>query len=182
MAHRLISVTEALGPFSGYHNVPAHRMDLAAERGKEVHRMCAYYAAEAMEFQEPEPSLVGYFRSFKDWWDFAVEMSLGSEMELRDEGLGFLGHPDLVVKIKGDKYYTVIDLKTPIALQKVWAAQLSAYKHLADKQWPGMIKRIASLRLDKRGGLVKFKDYTDDRRDFTAFLSALNAYRFFLGE
>ena len=177
----LVSVTEAMGWLSDFSAIPAKTLARAADRGTMVHGYCAAYA-EGLPLVGVDLPLTGYVSSFKNWFDFAVEEVLLVEGRLEDPTLGFFGHPDLIAKIRGDRFYSVVDIKTPTTLQRVWAGQMAAYRRLAEIRFPGQIDRAFSLRLDGKGGVAKVKEYTDDKRDLAAFLSAVNATRYFRKE
>lgn len=176
-----VSVTQVLAKYQDFSRVSEDRLALACERGTAVHNFCA---AHAQGLWIPKPrEYAGYCESFQRWFDAYVDEVLLVEERLIDETLGFLGHPDLVARLKHDKHPTVIDYKTPVALNPIWAAQVAAYKHLTkirlpELRWPD---RCASLRLDPDGRLAKFKDYADSARDLQAFLNALTAHKYFLG-
>jgi hypothetical protein len=175
------SVTQVLGLYQDFSKIPPERLELACERGKDVHAYCAAYAKG---FWSPIPeSGPGYCQSFREWFDEYVKEVYLVEKRITDKTLGFTGQLDLVARLKHDMWTTTIDYKTPLALQPVWAAQLSAYNHLvkielSKPQWPS---RCGSLRLDPKGKSAKFKEYSDSRRDFMAFQNALYAYKYFIG-
>lgn len=174
---RYPSVTEVLGKYSDFSNVPPERLEAACERGKAVHAYCASYALGV--WSPKIEGAEGYCNSFLSWFNEYVEEVLLVEEELVDEVLGFVGHPDLVVRLRGDVLATVPDLKTPITLNPIWAAQIAAYLHLALIRFPKKVGRGGSLRLDPKGRPAKFKDYNDTGRDLQAFLSALYAHKYF---
>lgn len=175
---KVLSVTEILSKYQDFSNVPEDRLALACERGTAVHSYCAAYA-KGLWVSVPADA-EGYCKSFQTWFDEYVEEVLLVEEELADETLGFIGHPDLIARLKGDDTATVTDLKTPVALQAVWSAQLAAYRHLARVRYGPMVDRCGSLRLDPKGKPAKFKGYSDSRRDFMAFQNALYAHKYFV--
>jgi len=88
-----------------------------------------------------------------------------------------------------DGALTLVDLKTPAAKNKLWSAQLSCYRHLAKegKRADGTkanfsIDRVGSLRLRANGSPPIFDEYTNSAMDFSAFLAALSAWRYFTPE
>ena len=174
---KFYSVTQVLSPYVDFSKIPAETLSFATARGSEVHRICAL-VAKGIFVREIPDECKGYVLSFCSWLDIAVEEVLAIEEEMRDETLGIIAHPDLVVKMK-DKVITVVDLKTPIALRRTWRGQLSAYLKITREKY-GAIK-AGSLRLHPEGKMAKMEWYTDDYQnsDFVAFLSALNAMRYF---
>ena len=171
---KFYSVTEVLSPFIDFSQVPESRLEAARIRGTGVHRVCLLYAQGLWPVVPSEYE--GYFESFKKWWLTVVDLTLPIEVEpeLKDEEFGYLGHPDLILNIKGEKFHSVWDLKTPTTHYPTWKAQLAAYRHLA----PGS-NRAGSIMLDANGRKPKVKEYQDDARDFAAFLAALTAIRYF---
>ena len=175
----MISVTQVLGTFADFSKVRPDVLAHAAKRGTEVHQACAAYAKGLWILAlsaEAEP----YFQSFRRWFDSMVEEVAAVEAELVDDVLGFKGHPDIIPRLKGDKLFSVIDYKTPAAKSRLWAAQLGAYKHLAEKAGY-KIGRVATLRLKKDGSRALFDDYPLAAQDFEAFFHALQAARWFCG-
>ncbi len=178
--NNLPSVTEVLRPFVDYSRVRPEILDHAARRGSRVHRACLTEARGrwAPPLLEGER---GYFESFLIWIKNTVEEVCEVEPEWTDDVLGFVGHPDLVVVIKGDRGITVVDLKTPTELKRVWGCQLGAYGRLAEIHGYREIERVGSLRLRKHGGLPTFDHFKDWRMAFNAFLGALTAERYIYG-
>ena len=174
------SVTQVLGKYQDFSQIPPERLEAACERGTAVHAFCA---AHAKGLWAPMPlGAEGYCQSFTKWFDKYVKKVIFVEKELICPTYGFIGHPDICCIIKGDKDLSLGDLKTPIALQPVWKAQLASYKHLT-KVWINgagvKIKRVFSLRLRVNGSMPIFNEYSDSARDFQAFINALTAHKYF---
>ena len=176
------SVTQVLSVYQDFSMVPEHVLAMASERGTQVHAICSSLAKGLfVSHRQITSDIEGYIQSFNQWFSDYVEEVVLIEQELIDESLGFIGHPDLIVKIKKAPYLTLIDLKTPKIVGKTWRAQLAAYWHLAalQKKFKN-IKRCGSLRLKENGGPPIFDEFTNtSHTDFAAFLSALNAWRYF---
>jgi len=172
---KFYSVTEVLKPYSDFSKISKDVLESACIRGSEVHRICALVARGIFVREIPD-ECKGYVLSFCSWLDVAVEEVLAVEEELRDETLGLIGHPDLIPKMK-EGFVAVVDLKTPIALRKTWQGQLSTYLELAKKKYD--VKKAGSLRLHPKGKMAKMIWYEDNKRDYLAVISALNAIRYF---
>ena len=173
-----ISVTQVLSTYQDFSSIKSAVLEYAAWRGKEVHRICGSIALGLPYFSEIPSSCAGYVLSFQQWFERSVECVHLVERQLSDEVFGFTGTPDLIVTMKGESALTLVDLKTPTLLQRVWQGQLAAYRHLARKNgYP--VERVFSLRLDRDGKLPKVKEYQDDGRDLAAFMAALTAHRYF---
>jgi len=171
---KYISVTRALSPYADFSMINPEVLEAAAQRGTRVHTACSNYALGNYAYV---PDMCkGFFESYKKWFDEYVEKVIAVEIALKCDTYGIVGHPDLIVLIKGDEHPTVIDLKTPITKNKLWEAQLAAYRYLAKKYNP---KRVASLRLKRDGSMPLFDEYDNSEADFAAFLAALTATRYF---
>lgn len=174
------SVTQVLKTYQNFSMVPKHILNMASERGIQVHTICASIAKGLfISPQEITSDVKGYITSFKKWFEYVDQVILVEE-ELIDSKIGFIGHPDLVVKMIGDQHLTLVDLKTSSIVGKTWNVQLAAYWHLTTTQKKLNIKRSGSLRLKQNGNFPIFDEYTNTRNiDFAAFLSAFNAWRYF---
>lgn len=177
------SVTQVLSPFGDFSRVSPAVLEAAAERGIAVHRLCVGVARRL--FVHVPPELSGYVASFKTWWP-VVEELISAEEEMIEPRLGYVGHPDLVVRIRGDVGLTVVDLKTPVVLGKIWACQLAAYSRLVRAKYAHILVgpiRILSLRLRRDGSRPITNEFTDKQgRHFAAFCAALSAWRYFYGD
>jgi hypothetical protein len=172
------SVTTILSPFTDFSGIRPDVLAAAAERGNRVHAACAVHArglwADCFLRQEDK----GFFKSFLGWTDRAVMEFKAIEIELINTKLGYMGHPDAIVRMKGDSRLTVIDYKTPMSASKTWLPQIAAYAHLA-KEGGYDIKRGLAVRLRKSGGSPILTQVDIDGEPWAAFLNALGAYRYF---
>jgi len=178
---KMISVTRALGVYSDFSMIPPHVLEMAALRGTDVHMACASYAL-GLFIPRMESDRQGFFQSFKSWFDSYVLNVFYVEAEFINEVFGYLGHVDLVCELI-DHRFLVVDYKTPVTEAPTWKSQLAAYKDVVDIR---MIKDHGrptdgsmSLQLNKEGKPAKAITYQYQDADFAAFLSALNAYRYF---
>ena len=169
----LPSVTQILSPFSDFSKIRPDVLEAAAAKGTRVHTACATLARGGWPVVAPEEQ--GYVDSFLRWFS-RVEQVHHIEEEFRDEAMGFMGHPDLVVTWEGK--FSLWDLKTPRSASPTWSGQLAAYRRLVT--WNvDPPERTAALILDPKGGTPKCVDLSDPDRAFAAFLGALTAYKFF---
>jgi len=181
MAIYIPSVTEVISfcNSQAFNHVPVWRLEQAQIRGTHVH------AAAAAHFlgiwYEPDPAHAGYLESLKTWADEFVAEVVFVEQELISLKYGFRGHPDALLRIRGDAGLTLVDWKTPKPLSLSWRLQLAGYRLLAlDNGYA--VSRVASLRLDADGGPAKFQGYTRTLiHDQNVFLGALGVFRFFNG-
>jgi predicted RecB family nuclease len=130
-------------------------------------------------FYEVPPELEGYHRSLTGWVENFVVETVLVEKDLIDDKRGFRGHPDAIVRLRGDTGLILIDWKTPKPLSLSWRLQLAGYRLLAEANGH-KVARVASLRLDADGGSAKFQGYTKTlAHDQNVFLSCLNVWKFF---
>jgi hypothetical protein len=175
---KLPSVTTVLSPFTDFSGIRAVVLAAAAARGSRVHAACAAHArglwADCFLRQEDK----GFFKSFLGWANRAVSEFKAVETELVNDKLGYMGHPDAIVRMWGDRHLTVIDYKTPMSATKTWLPQIAAYAHLA-REGGYDIQRGLAVRLRKKGTGPILTQVDIDGEPWAAFLNALGAYRYF---
>ena len=151
----------------------------SSKRGSAVHASCAAYLLKL--YAPPlQDEYRGYFESFKRWADAVIEDVILVEKRLIDEKLAFCGKPDMVVKLKGDKGFSLPDIKTGQATLRAWQIQSAAYRHLARVN--GIeTSRGFPIRLKEDGsGILPIIDYSKNiQKDFNVFQGLLNSYKFF---
>jgi hypothetical protein len=188
---KFFSATEVLQPFAKFDQVTAGRLIAAQELGKEVHTLCFKFCQRRWPVRAHGKKAGGYFFSFKDWYKQFVYDVIEIEPELKNEAFGFLGHPDLILRLdmkmnlprreivtldRAEKtLIAIIDLKTPITKSKAWALQMAAYHAL----YPAA-QVVGTLQLDPEGKTATCIWYQGSRNaDFNVFLTCLQAYRYF---
>lgn len=180
------SVTQVLGVYSPF-NRPGSSgsreggpsvVQAAADRGTRVHQACAAIAL-GLPVMSAFPAIQGYIDSFQGWFELVDEVLLVEE-NLIDETYLYTGTPDLVVRLKGEDYIRVVDIKTPVAVSSLWAAQVAAYERLVFSTRIIMPYHSGALRLKRDGGIAKFNSIDPTSGDFNNFLAALTAYRAFM--
>jgi hypothetical protein len=123
-----------------------------------------------------DPAHQGYFDSFRYWFDEYVKEVVFVEERMFNEPFGYNGKPDLGL-ILVDGRPVVADLKTPAAEGSTWKGQIAAYCELARSKYGHKFEGL-SLRLrDGKRALANVYKYQED--DYSAFLAALTAYRYF---
>ena len=179
-----VSVTRVLGAYADFSGIAPHVLQHAADRGVLVHDVCERYASGRLFFcSGMQPQIKGYFQSFKNWFDQYVEKVIFVEKQFKHSVYGYTGRLDLGCVIRGEGVF-VGDYKTPILEGPGWCGQLAAYKELwqDDRSIQGLPKLEISgmsLRLSAEGKPARGIRYDYADADFTAFLNALTAYRYF---
>ena len=174
------SVTEVLGPFADFSMIDPEVLAAAAKRGTEVHNACACYS-QCLPVLSLNGDRVGYFESFKNWFDRYVKKVIFVELRLFHSVYHYNGKIDLGCELI-DGRQMVVDFKTPASEGPTWKGQLAGYLELAKKNFPlDPFDGCMSLLLRKNGNAAKAIVYQDSPSDFAAFLSALNSYRYFKG-
>ena len=175
------SSTQVLQPYQNWSFIPEQVLAAAALRGTFVHDVASAIVKGLMIPKIP-PEYLGYINSFRSWLESAVQEVIFSEQEFYCPCFHYVGHPDLGVVMRGDLGITIPDLKTPATQTKAWRAQLASYWHLVAEHG-GLdlpIIRSGSLMLNGEGKQATLIEYTKfQTRDFNAFVSALNAWRWF---
>jgi len=166
-------VTEVISPFLEF-PVSSNTLDLACERGKLIHKYCV---AELENLFVPEyGELEGYINSFRSLLPVKL---LKAEFEVKHEQFGYIGHPDMVVEWKGEKW--LWDLKTSEVANKAWIMQLSAYYYaLLNELKPDKIAAVR-LRKDGKPAIVDTIPSEELPKAFQAFLNFLNGWRYLKG-
>lgn len=172
------SVTTILAPWSDFSKIPEEVLQAAAERGTRVHKACA---SITRGLWAPVPiDIRGYVDSFKRAFDYVDEVLL-TEEPVSSRTFGYMGHPDIVWRYRGEDLWTLIDNKTPRAHLLVWNAQISAYDHAVEEDKGIVIGRSGSLRLHPDGKRPIFDELTKTERirGFEAFCGSLTAWKYF---
>ena len=175
----MISVTQALSPFSDFSQVPPATLEAACLKGSQVHAIIAsilkgLWVAEIPENCQP------YIDSFNLWLPVVEEVMMVEET-LVDKVRKYKGTPDAILRIKGDEGFTLVDWKSPVLESKSWRLQISAYRSLA-MQNGYLIHRTGALQLSPKGKVAKFREYSGTiNHDFSLFLNALSIYKYFNG-
>lgn len=174
------SVTTVLSPWADFSMVREDVLKAACDRGTMVHNAMAAHALGLFVPKLPE-GYQGYFDSGRRWFDRFVSEVILVEPELIDKDFGFCGHPDLICGLKSCTGYAIPDYKTAQTPSKTWAPQLAGYKRLAEKEGYH-IHRLFNVILKPDGKMAKVVEYLNSPNDFKAFLSALNCWKYFIGE
>jgi hypothetical protein len=176
----LISVTQALSPFNDFSKIDPTVLEKAKNRGQRVHAAIAAHLTGTFlvtPLPEEERPL---FDSLRLWCDEMVWEVIAVEPEIKDEALGYVCHPDALVRMKPDYCMAIPDWKTPQVESLSWPVQLSAYRHAAEKLYREKIL-IYAVQPRPDGKIAKGIPYERNNYHYAIFLNCLNAYRYFKG-
>jgi hypothetical protein len=166
---------ESVGP-SRFREV----LDRAADRGTKFHGMAEMYLRGEIDrdvlkgLRETFPDVAVNLEAFLQYADDNIEELIASEVELTHK-LGFMGHPDIIARMKSGKC-ACLDIKYVSVLSKKTALQTIAYSKMAEEKYSIKITYRAALQFNGNG----FKEtvYKDHATDWGVFMSALNIYNY----
>lgn len=152
---RLPRVTEiirnsGIGP--DYSQVPEAYLAAKAHLGKDVHSLCAMAANGHVKIPKTEAG--EYARKFCEWVKISGATILKTEFEVKGstEGIGYIGHADLLFRWKGQQW--IADIKTTASLYSSYGVQLAAYLNALPMSH-GLIRRaVLWIRKDRAAMLV----------------------------
>lgn len=177
-----ISVTTALSVLDhGFGDIPYHIMQEAARIGKETHRFCLGWIASDGALFGAAPDISPFVDKFIKWFEstvqevFMIEGKPAVEVYVTHPS-GYAGHIDLIAKIKGDRTFSIIDLKRTAMISKFVGLQLAGYQYAAEAQFNRVFKRRFALHIPKEGPCkaVEFNKIADRIH----FLNALQLYKY----
>lgn len=147
-------VTQVLGPFSGYQNVPKDILEKACIRGSKVHAAIdAYLNSLGMWIEEER----GYIDSFMQWWNPKWEI-IPNPGRLYCKDLMITGECDLLIRNE-EGMICLIDFKTSSKEGSTWGPQGGAYYHLICKNTDIIPDYIMFVHLKKDGRSPKIYNY-----------------------
>ena len=163
-------------------------MDAAAAFGTRVHEVCGLAnAADDIPLDDGDPVLDHIAAEYRVWADAAIEEVAGVELPFVNSVDRYGGTIDLIARFRGDRDFTVVDLKTSAKLGVKYRLQTAAYFEGACASLGYPVGRRVIVHIDKRkarelrSGVIRIVEYTDHASDFAAFLNALNLYRWLEG-
>ena len=176
----MLSSTQVLSKYIDWSKIPRDHLIKAQDRGTRVHAACSALCNNLF-YNNLLPEEKGYLDSFRKWKEKYIKKIFWTEKRLYCDKLNFTGQPDIYCEIE-DGRRAVIDLKTPAGLGATWNLQLASYRYLIVENNEGEPDIGISLRLIANGSMAKAKDYEYNAQDFVAFLNALAAHRYILGD
>ncbi|PWU06774.1 MAG: hypothetical protein C5B43_01290 [Verrucomicrobia bacterium] len=171
-------VSSILQPYSTLSEIDPNVVAKAADRGTRVHAHCENYAL-GLFLTEIEDDCKNYVNFFIDWFDNMVASLLFTEQRMNCPNRKISGQFDMIAVLKGDRYPTLIDIKTPASPSLSWQLQTAAYRMMAKEILSVECTRRICLMLPKVGSMGKIVEYENHKKDEDLFLKALELYRFF---
>lgn len=176
----MLSSTQVLSKYIDWSKIPRDHLMKAQDRGTRVHAACSALCNNLF-YNNLLPEEKGYLDSFRKWKEKYIKKIFWTEKRLYCDKLNFTGQPDIYCEIE-DGRRAVIDLKTPIFPGPTWSIQLSSYRYLIIENKEDEPDIAISLRLKKDGSIASAHEYLFFNQDFAAFLNALTAHRYILGD
>lgn len=175
--------------------IPLEVLANACIRGTKVHEYCTAYVRN-LWIPEVEAEYQPYLDAFIEWADENIDDVIYISTRLYDDVKRFTGEFDMIVKLRGNQKFILLDIKTSAVKSKSWAVQLAAYADLCKTngyEFDGILnlhlkKTKAAVFEEKEGKKVLIspplvKPIAIDHGDITPyweiFSSALKCYDYF---
>jgi hypothetical protein len=164
-------VTEVLSVVARFQGIPPEIIARAAAVGTEVHKYGLAYARGY--YLEPPENVAAYVARFREWVDFAVEEVFEVETEVRSTAFRYVGHVDLVARLRGDTMPAILDLKRVAVVDPIVGLQLAAYHQAVSERYE--VGRRLAIWIPPTLAECKAIEF-GDANDFPAFLNALSLF------
>lgn len=171
-----VRVTSVLKVFQDFSNVLPQVLERAADRGQRVHQLCEAHSL-GLFIPEVDDDCKHYFSAFTEWFDSRVEKVLVQESRMNSAKYRLSGQVDMIVLMKNDTKPTIVDIKTPLTVLKMWKLQTAAYRLLAREELGIECNRRLCLMLPNEPRSVKISEYVKHDNDERLFLNALELHR-----
>lgn len=158
-----------------YAGVPQAALDVAAERGTQLHRLCLTYLASLDGVHEaPEVSIAFErpYQAFVQWCTDHAVLVVAIEERSVSTRHGYCGTPDALVLINGEE--VLIDLKFTASILRINKVQIGAYWNLDLYK---TAKRALLVHIGPVTGEMKVHPIKNNPSDWAAFLNALSIWR-----
>lgn len=162
-----------------------HKAKLMEEKrnaGTKLHGIAADFVqgkpvnARLAAMKHNDPDTAEYFRLYLEWLDTACEKIYFAEEPVYDDDYWVLGHPDICVIIRGNKWPSVPDLKRTSSISPRYPLQIGQYCHMVGKRLNEKRVDGGPLRFDK-GKVMPFRPIKDIVYQRQLFLHALALHR-----
>jgi len=158
-----------------YAGVTQLAMDVAAERGEALHRLCLSYLASLDGVHEapvPTPPYEKPYQTFVKWCVDHAVLVVAVEEPSVNMLHGYRGTPDALVIIKGEEI--LIDLKFTAAILRMNRVQIQAYWRLLHYR---TAKRAQLLHIQPVTGELHVHSIKKNPHDWAAFINALSIWK-----
>jgi len=161
--------------------------DAAGTHGTFVHALASLHAdGEAylpLGPDDPYEAAKLQIDAFTAWYDENVEECFGTEIFVAHPAYRYAGQLDFLLRIRGDKLWTVLDIKSGASVGPEVRAQTAAYRDaalatiLTDMGEKGCRRAVLHIPSGEAAGKLRFIPHDNHAADSQAWLSVLYVYR-----
>ena len=158
-----------------YAGVPQHALDVAAERGEALHRLCLSYLASLDGVHEapiPTPPYEKPYAAFTRWCCVHAILAVAIEEPSVNTRHGYCGTPDALIIYHGEE--VLIDLKFTASILRINKVQVQAYRKLDIYK---TAKKAMLLHIHPVTGDLSQHLVPNNPQDWAAFLNALSVWK-----
>jgi hypothetical protein len=157
------------------------RKEEAGERGTLVHALASLHAEGTPDIPlGGESAIRPQLRLFEQWYADNVQDMLACELIVHHPRYDYVGTLDFLVRLRGDRIPTVIDVKSGAAMWPEMRYQTAAYREavLLGMLYEQGIKdcRRAIVQVAEGAVIARFHEHTEHALDFEGFLACLYLY------
>jgi len=161
----------------------------AATRGTLVHALAALVVegVPSIPMGDEDAPAQAQLDAFTDWYEQYVAEVYAVELMVANYPAQYAGALDFLLRFKGDKEPTVVDVKSGKGLYREMNLQTSAYREatlplLGDYGFTKKACRRGILHVPMDAdGPARFHEHTNHTQDYGAFLACLHLYRYLRG-
>lgn len=175
-----LTVTEILGFFTDFSQIPEDKLAAAKARGDHVHEWIKDMILSRdndikIGIDDLKEEYRPWGESFLLWWKEDMEV-LCIEERFYDDTFQISGKPDLLIRHNGRNH--LFDYKTTYAPGKTWVLQLSAYEFLVEQN-SYEVDEMATIHLSRLGKEPKVTVYESK---WDLFLKHYEVFKFHNGK
>ena len=161
----------------------------AASHGTLVHALAALVVegVPSIPMGEEDAPAQAQLDAFTDWYEQFVAEVYAVELMVADYRYQYAGALDFLLRFKGDKVPTIVDVKSGKAVYPEMKLQTAAYREpvlplLRDYGFTKKTCRRGVLHIPADAdGPARFYEHTKHLQDFAAFTACLHLYRYLRG-
>lgn len=154
-------VSEVIAPLNDFGRIPFQVLENKARIGTETHDAIEKYIL-TKECIFINDDCMGYFESFKRWWDLLQYDVVITEQRLFCDKLRITGKMDALIS-KNGQIPLLLDYKTSVKESPTWRLQAHLYRHLLNVNEIETQLEMWFVKLDKNGKLPKLFIYKHDQ-------------------